>query len=178
MLISGRGSNLHSILRSPIGEKVAAIISDNPDAAGLRFAEDFGKPAFIVARDDFSAADEWAQKLAELLRAINPKLIALAGFMRILPPDFVAEFAGRIVNIHPSLLPAFPGLNTHGRALAAGAQSHGCSVHYVSEKIDGGKIIAQREVPVLADDDEESLAARVLKEEHILYPKILAELIA
>ena len=176
VLISGRGSNLRAILRSDVGKKVSAIISDNPQAAGLQLADECDKPAFVISPEDFSSADEWAEKLAELLRALRPQMIALAGFMRILPPPIVREFAGKIVNIHPSLLPAFPGLRTHARAIAAGAKRHGCTVHYVSEKVDGGKIIARREVEVLPDDTEDALAARVLKQEHILYPQVLAEL--
>ena len=177
VLISGRGSNLRAILRSAAGAKVAAVVSDNPQAAGLQIAEEYGKPVFVVAPEDFSSATEWAQKLAELLRAARPQVIALAGFMRILPPPLVREFAGRMVNIHPSLLPQFPGLHTHARALAAGAQRHGCTAHYVSEKVDGGEIIAQREVAVLPGDDEDALAARVLEQEHLLYPQVLSGLL-
>ncbi len=177
VLISGRGSNLRAILRAPAGAKVAAVISDNPRAAGLQIAEEYDKPAFVVAPEDFSSAAEWAEKLAELLRAARPKIIALAGFMRVLPPSVVREFAGRMVNIHPSLLPQFPGLRTHARALAAGAQRHGCTAHYVSEKVDGGEVIARREVAVLPGDDENTLAARVLEQEHLLYPQVLSALL-
>ncbi|MBE8159068.1 MAG: phosphoribosylglycinamide formyltransferase [Betaproteobacteria bacterium] len=177
VLISGRGSNLRAILESPAGAHVSAVLSDNPDAAGLRVAAAGGKDAFIVAPEDFSAASEWADKLAETLAAVAPKIVALAGFMRILPPPLVRALAGRAVNIHPSLLPQFPGLNTHARALAAGAREHGCTAHYVSEKVDGGEIIARRKVPVLPGDDAESLAARVLAAEHKLYPQVLLELL-
>lgn len=177
VLISGRGSNLHAILRAPVGAKVSAIISDNLQAAGLQFADDYDKPAFVVTPEDFSSPVEWAEKLAELLRASQPEIIALAGFMRILPPSIVREFAGRLINIHPSLLPEFPGLHTHARVLAAGVKLHGCTVHYVSEQIDGGKIIAQQEVAVLPEDDENTLAARVLEQEHLLYPQVLATLL-
>ena len=177
VLISGRGSNLRAILESPAGAHVSAVLSDNPKAEGLKHAEARGKDAFIVAPEDFSSAPEWEEKLAEILSAVAPKVIALAGFMRILSPPFARLFAGRAVNIHPSLLPRFPGLNTHARALAAGAREHGCTAHYVSEKVDGGEIIAQRKIAVRPGEDAESLAARVLAEEHKLYPRVLLELL-
>ena len=177
VLISGRGSNLAAILRSSAGAAVSAVISDNPQAAGLQIAESHSKDCFIVSSADFDSHQEWSEKLLELLQALSPKLIALAGFMRVLPPSIVADFGGRIVNIHPSLLPKFSGLHPHRQALAAGVQKHGCTVHWVSEKVDGGEIIDCREVEVLAGDDEETLAARVLAEEHKLYPQVLADLL-
>lgn len=177
VFISGRGSNLHAILKSPVGMHVLAIVSDNPEADGLRYAEEFDKPAFVISPDDFDTLQEWEEKIVELLDAAAPKAVALAGFMRILSPKTVRAYAGRMVNIHPSLLPAFRGRNTHKRALEAGVKQHGCTVHYVSEVVDGGEILAQVEVPVLPDDTEDTLAARVREQEHILYPKVLAELL-
>lgn len=177
VLISGRGSNLQAILRSPVGAQVTAVVSDNPQAAGLEYADAHNKPAFVVTPDDFACSEDFSHKMIELLRAIDPQLIALAGYMRILSAAVVAAFAGRIVNIHPSLLPAFPGLNTHARVLAAGAAVHGCTVHRVTPQVDGGEIIARREVAVRAGDDEQTLAARVLAAEHALYPQVLAELL-
>ena len=177
VLISGRGSNLEAILKSPMGGEVAAVVSDNPDAPGLQIAEQWNKPAFVVAEGDFESAAAMEDKTAELLQAVAPKIIALAGYMRILSPRFVAAFAGRAVNLHPSLLPNFPGLQTHARALAAGAKEHGCTVHWLSDKVDGGDIIAQKKVAVHSDDNEETLAARVLAAEHQLYPQTLARLL-
>ena len=177
VLISGRGGNLRAILESAAGAHVAAVISDNPDAAGLRHAEEFGKDAFIIAPEDFSDAAEWEEKLTETLEVIAPKIIALAGFMRILSPPFARAYAGRAVNLHPSLLPQFPGLNTHARALAAGAKEHGCTAHYVAAEVDGGEIIAQCKIAVLPGDDAGSLAARVAAAEHKMYPQTLLELL-
>ena len=178
VLISGRGSNLQAILRSPVGAQVTAVVSDNPQAAGLEYARAHNKPAFVVTPEDFDSAKDFSQKMIELLQAIDPQLIVLAGYMRILSAAVVCAFAGRIVNIHPSLLPAFPGRDTHARALAAGAVAHGCTVHWVTADVDGGEIIACRRVPVRAADDEPTLAARVLAEEHVLYPQVLAKLLA
>ena len=178
VLISGRGSNLRAILESPAGEHVSAVISDNPQAAGLQTAKAHGKTVHVVSPKDFTSAEEWTRQLLAVLREVNPKLVALAGFMRVLPPSVVRAYSGRMINIHPSLLPQFRGLDTHARALAAGAAEHGCTVHYVDEGVDTGEIIAQAKVSVLPDDDEDSLAARVLKEEHRLYPKIISQLLA
>ncbi len=178
VLISGRGSNLRAILQSPIGDEVCAVISDNSEAAGLELAAEHNKPAFIISVADFDSVEDFNEKFIELLQAIAPKIIALAGFMRILPPVIVGAFEGKMVNIHPSLLPQFAGLNTHARALAAGVDKHGCTVHWVNDTVDGGKIIAQREVAVLPDDNEEILAARVLEQEHLLYSQVLAKLLA
>ena len=178
VLISGRGSNLRAILESPTGEHVSAVISDNPQAAGLQTAKAHGKTVHIVAPKEFTSTEEWASQLLAVLREVNPKLVALAGFMRVLPPSVVRAYSGRMINIHPSLLPQFRGLDTHARALAASVAEHGCTVHYVDEGVDTGEIIAQAKVNVLPDDDEDSLAARVLKEEHQLYPKIISQLLA
>lgn len=182
VLISGRGSNLRAILDSPIGDAVIAVISDRKDAGGLAIARQYGKEAIDCCREDYpsSAAFEkaLAEKIVEYQAGDSPAIIiALAGFMRILSAAFVAAHAGRLVNIHPSLLPKFPGLHTHRQALAANAAVHGCTVHWVSEKVDGGEIIAQRQVPVLPDDNEVTLEKRVLAAEHSLYPQVLAQLL-
>ena len=178
VLVSGRGSNLRAILESAAAAAVTAIISDNPQAAALQIAAEYDKESFLVTPQDFDSDEEWAHKLLELLQALFPDIIALAGFMRILPPPVVQRFAGRMVNIHPSLLPQFRGCNTHRRALAAAATTHGCTVHYVAEEVDGGDIIAQQKVDILCDDTEEILAARVLTQEHLLYPRVLCKLLA
>ena len=177
VLISGRGSNLRAILHAPVGEKVSAVISDNPHAAGLEIARAQGKPVHVVNRDDYAVRGDFEQALAAKIKHDEPRLIALAGFMRVLSAAFVAAHHGRLINIHPSLLPAFPGLHTHRRALAAGVREHGCTVHWVNEEIDGGKIIAQERVVVLPDDTEETLAERVLEQEHLLYPQVLSALL-
>ena len=177
VLISGQGGNLRAILESSVGKSVSAIISDNPQAAGLQAALEHDKAAYSLSPADFDKHSDWENKLGELLEAVQPRIIALAGFMRILGADSVSRFAGRMLNIHPSLLPDFPGLNTHRRALAAGVKEHGCTIHWVCKKVDGGEIIAQKKVPVLADDTPETLAARVSVAEHALYPAVLAELI-
>lgn len=177
VLISGRGSNLRAILDSPAGDAVAAVISDNTDAAGLDIARQYGKKAVICHREIEPSAADFEKALAAAIAAEQATLIALAGFMRILSPVFIAAHTGRLVNIHPSLLPKFPGLNTHRRALAAGEKTHGCTVHWVNEKVDGGEIIAQRELHIEPHEDEESLKKRVLAEEHNLYPQVLTQLL-
>ncbi|MGD9953550.1 MAG: phosphoribosylglycinamide formyltransferase [Burkholderiales bacterium] len=171
VLISGRGSNLQAMLEA--GIPVSAVISNRADAAGLRFAALRGIHTAVVEHARYPTREAFDAALAEEIDRHAPRLVALAGFMRVLTPAFVARYAGRLVNIHPSLLPAFPGLDTHARALAAGAKQHGCTVHFVTEKLDHGPIIAQACVPVLADDTPDSLAARVLAEEHVLYPRAI-----
>jgi phosphoribosylglycinamide formyltransferase-1 len=175
VLISGRGSNLAALARAAEAPdypaEIALVISNRADAAGLRYAVN---PSVIEHRPfgQDRAAHEAAIDAA--LRETGIEIVCLAGYMRLLTPLLVRRWAGRMLNIHPSLLPAFPGLDTHRRALAAGAKIHGCTVHYVTETTDEGPIIAQAAVPVLPGDDEETLAARVLGEEHRLYPLALA----
>lgn len=171
ILISGRGSNMQAILEA--GIPVAAVISNRADAAGLAIAAGRGVATAVVDHRPFASRDAFDAALAEVIERYAPRLVALAGFMRILTPGFVARFAGRIMNIHPSLLPQFPGLDTHARALAAGAKRHGCTVHFVTAELDHGPIIAQAAVPVLPGDTEQSLAARVLAQEHLLYPRAI-----
>jgi phosphoribosylglycinamide formyltransferase-1 len=171
ILISGRGSNMQAILEA--GIPVAAVISNRADAAGLAIAAQRGVATAVVDHRRFASRDAFDAALASEIDRHAPQLVALAGFMRILTPGFVARFEGRIMNIHPSLLPQFPGLDTHARALAAGAKRHGCTVHFVSAELDHGPIIAQASVPVLPGDTEQSLGARVLAQEHLLYPRAI-----
>jgi len=174
VLISGRGSNLQAILdearagRLPV--EIRTVISNNPEAHGLEVARAAGIPTEVI---DHRAFRERAQFDAALMQAIDrhqPKLVVLAGFMRILGTEFIRHYAGRLLNIHPSLLPAFKGLDTHARALAAGVREHGASVHFVTNDLDGGPVIVQAAVPVRPDDSADTLAARVLVEEHRIYP--------
>ena len=177
VLISGNGSNLQAILDAvKTGElpaRVAAVVSDRADAHGLSRAKRAGVTAHVVARDEYSNRAEFESALLRCVESFAPDLIALAGFMRVLPGDFVARFARRIINIHPSLLPKFKGLNTHQRALAAGESEHGATVHFVTKELDAGPIILQSAVAIAPGDDAETLRARVLREEHRLYPRAI-----
>jgi phosphoribosylglycinamide formyltransferase-1 len=178
-LISGRGSNLAALLAAAREERweqrldarFAAVISNKPQAAGLAIAAAAGVPTRVVAHGDFGSRDAFDRALMVAIDAHQPALVVLAGFMRVLTREFVTHYAGRLINVHPSLLPAFPGLATHRQALAAGVRVHGATVHYVSPEVDGGPIIGQAVVPVRAGDTEESLAARVLEQEHRLLPR-------
>ncbi len=169
VLISGRGSNMQALLDA--GLPVAAVIGNTADAAALEIAARRGIGASVVEHKDYGTREEFDAALAAEIDRHSPRLVALAGFMRILTPGFVAHYAGRLVNIHPSLLPAFPGLDTHRRALAAGVKVHGCSVHFVSEQLDHGPIIVQAAVSVRPGDTPDLLAARVLRQEHVVYPR-------
>lgn len=177
VFISGRGSNMVSLVEHAQGYEVALVASDNPEAPGLAWARDRGIDTFTRNVHEIGRA-AWETALIERLEAANIRHIALAGYMRLLTPAFIARFRGRIVNIHPSLLPLHKGLDTHARALAAGDIEHGCSVHLVTEDLDAGEVLGQSRVPVLPGDTTETLAARVLAEEHRLYPRILAEWLA
>lgn len=170
ILISGRGSNMEAIVRAKLPAKIAAVISNRADAAGLKFAAQAGIPTQVVDDRGFSSREAFDAALAVAIDAHSPDLLALAGFMRVLGGEFVRRYSGRLVNIHPSLLPAFPGLHTHRRALQEGVKLHGCTVHFVTPQVDHGPIIAQAGVPVRPDDTEQSLAARVLRQEHRVYP--------
>ena len=176
VLISGRGSNLKAIVEA--GLPVVAVLGNRADAPGLEFARQRGIATTVVPHRDFAIREAFDEALARQIDRHAPRAVANAGFMRILTPGFVARYAGRIVNIHPSLLPAFRGLDTHARALAAGVKLHGCTVHFVTADLDGGPIVEQAAVPVLEGDTEAALAARVLRQEHILYPRALAWLLA
>jgi phosphoribosylglycinamide formyltransferase-1 len=178
-LISGRGSNLEAILRTAEAERwatevparVVAVICNRADAAGLAISSAHGVPATVIEHQRFASREEFDARLAETIEEHSPDVVVLAGFMRVLSGGFVERFAGRLINIHPSLLPAFPGLATHRQALAAGVRVHGATVHFVSSDVDGGAIIAQAAVAVLPGDSEETLAARVLSREHVLLPR-------
>lgn len=171
ILISGRGSNLAALLDAKLPGRVHAVISNRPDASGLRLAADRGVATLALDHKRYADRASFDAALAEEIERHAPNLVVLAGFMRVLGDDFVRRFEGRLVNIHPSLLPAFSGLNTHARALAAGVKLHGCTVHFVTPTLDSGPIIIQAAVPVLPSDDEASLAARVLEQEHLIYPQ-------
>lgn len=177
VLISGRGSNLRSIIdaiaRGDTAATIGAVISDRPDAPGLIHARNAGIPGIVVDRRAYPSRDAFESALRTAIDSRRPDLLVLAGFMRVLGAGFVRAYEGRMINIHPSLLPAFPGLDTHQRALAAGAGEHGASVHYVTSEVDGGPVILRARVPVLPEDDADSLAARVLAQEHRIYPLVI-----
>ena len=168
VLISGRGSNLRSLVEA--GLPVGVVISNRSDAGGLAFARARGIATVVVEHRDHGTREAFEAALGAALDRHAPRLVALAGFMRVLTPGFVRRYGGRMLNIHPSLLPAFPGLDTHARALAAGVKVHGCTVHFVTEALDAGPIVIQAAVPVLPGDDAPALAARVLAQEHRIYP--------
>jgi phosphoribosylglycinamide formyltransferase-1 len=169
VLISGRGSNLRALVEA--GLPVVAVIANRADAAGLEFAAGRGIATRVVEHRRHAAREDFDAALAAEIDRFSPRLVALAGFMRVLTAGFVARYDGRLLNIHPSLLPAFPGLHTHERALAAGVKVHGCTVHFVTAQLDHGPIVAQAAVPVRAGDDAAALAARVLAQEHVVYPR-------
>lgn len=173
ILISGRGSNMEAILRAGLPCRIAAVISNRADAEGLATARTHGIPTAVVPHVDYADRASFDAALAAAIDAYQPSLVVLAGFMRILTADFVARYRKRMINIHPSLLPAYGGLNTHQRVLADGVKIHGCTVHFVTSDLDHGPIIIQAAVPVLLDDTAETLATRVLHEEHRIYPQAI-----
>jgi phosphoribosylglycinamide formyltransferase-1 len=189
ILISGGGSNMAAIVkmaqreawRDTLGAKVAAVISNKADAKGLVFAREQGIATEVLDHKAFASREAFDTALAALIdrhdQPGEPVLVVLAGFMRILTPDFVNRYAGRLLNIHPSLLPAFAGLHTHQRALDAGCQVAGVTVHQVTTELDHGPILAQAVVPVLPGDTADSLAARTLTQEHLIYPRAIAKLL-
>ena len=174
VLISGRGSNLTSLLNAAtsgaIPARIVGVISNRPDALGLQTAEVHGVPTCVIDHRGFAEREQFDVAVAAAIDGFAPDLVVLAGFMRILGQAFVRRYENRLINIHPSLLPAFPGLHTHRRALAEGVRIHGCTVHFVTSDLDHGPVIVQAAVPVLDDDDEATLAARVLVQEHQVYP--------
>ncbi|MCP5269210.1 MAG: phosphoribosylglycinamide formyltransferase [Zoogloeaceae bacterium] len=174
ILISGRGSNMEALLaavaRGELPVRVAAVISNRPDAKGLETAAQQGIATAVVDHKAFAGRELFDAAMAECIDAHAPDLVVLAGFMRILSEGFVRHYEGRLLNIHPSLLPSFPGLHTHERALAEGVRIHGCTVHFVTPALDHGPVVVQAAVPVLDGDDEATLAARVLAQEHVVYP--------
>ncbi|HEV3008661.1 MAG TPA: phosphoribosylglycinamide formyltransferase [Burkholderiales bacterium] len=169
ILISGRGSNMQALIEA--GVPVSAVISNRADAPGLAIATARGIATRVLEHRRYANREDFDAALATEIDGFAPRLVALAGFMRIFTPAFVAHYRERLLNIHPSLLPAFPGLHTHERALAAGVKLHGCTVHFVTADLDHGPIVAQAAVPVRAGDDAATLAARVLKQEHVIYPR-------
>ena len=169
ILISGRGSNMQALLDA--GLPVSAVISNRADAQGLQAAAARGIPTRVVEHRGFASREAFDAALAAEVDRFQPRLVALAGFMRVLTPGFVARYGGQLLNIHPSLLPAFPGLDTHERALAAGVKLHGCTVHFVTAQLDHGPIVIQAAVRVRPGDSAAALAARVLRQEHVIYPK-------
>ena len=184
VLLSGRGSNLQALLaksaRSADSQSsnyfIKAVISNNPQAGGLALARDAGIPGYCLERSSFPSIAAHKAATLEATLATKPDLVALAGFMMILPHKFIEAFSGRLINIHPSLLPAFPGLNTHERALESGATVHGCTVHFVDAGVDTGSPIAQATVPVLPDDTPITLQNRVLEKEHRIYPWVVSSI--
>jgi len=189
ILISGGGSNMAAIVKTAqregwhdkLGARVAAVISNKATAGGLVFARDHGIATEVLDHKNFASREAFDEALAALIDRFDtpgePALVVLAGFMRILTPGFVARYEGRLLNIHPSLLPAFPGLHTHQRALDAGCKFAGVTVHQVTAELDHGPILAQAVVPVLPSDSADDLAARVLTQEHIIYPRAIADLL-
>ncbi|HNI76409.1 MAG TPA: phosphoribosylglycinamide formyltransferase [Giesbergeria sp.] len=186
ILISGGGSNMAAIVRTAqqqqwdkrLGARVAAVVSNKADAAGLAFAQAQGIATEVLDHKPFATREAFDAALAERIDRHDPALVVLAGFMRILTPGFVAHYAGRLINIHPSLLPAFTGLHTHQRAIDAGCKFAGCTVHQVTAELDVGPILDQAVVPVLPGDTAASLAARVLTQEHVVYPRAVAQLLS
>ena len=181
ILISGRGSNMEAIVKAAAAEqwpaRVAAVVSNRADAEGLQFAQAHGIATAIVANRDYATREAFDSALQQTIDRYQPDVVVLAGFLRILTAGFVEHYAARMLNIHPSLLPAFPGLHTHRRALEAGAKTHGATVHFVTPELDHGPIVAQAEVEVRAGDTEDSLAERVLEQEHIIYPRAVRDFI-
>ena len=173
VLISGRGSNLEALLRAGLPVQFVGVISNRPGVGGLAIAAVHGVPTHVVDHKAYPSREAFDEALAGVLDDLHPDLIVQAGFMRILGARFVQRFAGRMINIHPSLLPAFPGLDTHSKALEAGVRIHGCTVHLVTEALDAGPIIAQAAVPVFLADTASSLAERVLAQEHLLLPGVV-----
>ena len=174
-LISGRGSNFEAIVKTAQNErwhvKFTGVIANHEAAKGLDFARSQGIPTFVIEHKEHATRESFDAALMDQIDALGADLVVLAGFMRILTPAFIRHFEGRLINIHPALLPAFPGLHTHERALEAGVKEHGATVHFVNEGVDEGPIICQASVPVLEGDDTEALAARVLAAEHQIYPR-------
>jgi len=177
VLLSGGGSNLQSIIdhitKHTLNARIKCVLSNDSKAYGLERAQQAGIPTRVIEHQQYSNRESFDLELIRCIEQFQPELIVLAGFMRILSDHFVNHFYGRMINIHPSLLPKYRGLHTHQRALQAGDKEHGLTIHYVSTKLDGGPVILQKSVPVLAHDSKESLAQRVLKEEHIAYPQVI-----
>ncbi|WCG82099.1 phosphoribosylglycinamide formyltransferase [Pectobacterium sp. A5351] len=177
VLISGHGSNLQALIdackNGRLKGKIAAVFSNNAEAYGLERAQNADIPTCVLNPEDFADRAAFDAALANDIEQYEPALVILAGYMRILSPEFVAQFAGKMLNIHPSLLPKYPGLHTHRKALENGDREHGTSVHFVTDELDGGPLILQAKVPVFSDDTEESLSERVKTHEHTIYPMVI-----
>ena len=177
VLISGNGTNLQAVIdaasRGELPAEIRAVISNRPQAFGLQRARSAGIPVEVVDHTRYPDRDGFDAALQTAIDRYRPALVVLAGFMRILTPQFVRHYHGRMLNVHPSLLPAFRGLDTHRRALAAGVKEHGVSIHFVTDELDGGPVIVQQKIPILPGDDAARLAARVQEEEHRLYPRVI-----
>jgi phosphoribosylglycinamide formyltransferase-1 len=173
ILISGRGSNMQALLEAALPCRVSAVISNKATAAGLTIAKTHGITTAVIDHRSFPDREAFDAELANKIDSFKPDFVLLAGFMRVLTAGFVSRYHGKLINIHPSLLPAYPGLDTHARALKDGVRIHGCTVHFVTPDLDHGPIIAQAAVPVLQYDSPSTLANRVLHEEHRLYPQVL-----
>ncbi len=173
ILISGRGSNMEALLRAKLPCRIAAVISNRADAAGLAVAQKNGVPTMVIAHRDFAERESFDAAMASCIDQYQPDLIVLAGFMRILTAAFVTRYRGRLINIHPSLLPSYSGLDTHARALKDGVKIHGCTVHFVTRDVDHGPIIIQAAVTVLPNDTATTLATRVLQQEHRIYAQAI-----
>jgi phosphoribosylglycinamide formyltransferase-1 len=177
IVISGRGSNMLAIARAcaagSIAARVVLVVADRPEAGGIQSARDLQLPVAVVTARDYAERPQFEHALRAAIDASGAQLVVLAGFMRILSPEFAAAYAGRMLNIHPALLPSYPGLHTHERVLAAGDKVHGCSVHLVTGVLDGGPVILQARVPVLPGDTPATLSARVQQQEHIIYPEVI-----
>jgi phosphoribosylglycinamide formyltransferase-1 len=173
VLLSGKGSNLKALIQQQSGYRIGHVISDRADAGGLELAREARIPTSVVTRAEFSSLPDFKGAILEAVQRTEPSLVALAGFMVLVQPEFVEAYHGRLLNIHPALLPKFPGLNTHARALEAGEPEHGCTVHFVDTGVDTGPLIAQASLPVLVDDTPDTLAARVVEQEHALYPWVV-----
>ncbi|HFC8842732.1 TPA: phosphoribosylglycinamide formyltransferase [Neisseria oralis] len=179
ILISGRGSNMQAIVNAGIPDiRIAAVLSNSATAAGLAWAAERGIPTDSLNHKDFASRGAFDQAMMEKIDAYQPDLVVLAGFMRILTPEFCTRYEGRLMNIHPSILPSFTGLHTHERALAAGCRVAGCTIHFVTSELDCGPIISQGVVPIFDNDTADDIAARVLKVEHRLFPQAVADFAA
>lgn len=177
VLFSGRGSNLKALIQHQSGYRIGHVITDKADAGGLEIAREAGIPTTVVGRGDFASLAEFKSGILHAVDASKPDIVALAGFMVLVQPEFVAAYHGRLLNIHPALLPKFPGLHTHTRAIEAQEVEHGCTVHFVDAGVDTGPFIAQAKVPVLSDDTPDTLAARVIVQEHAIYPWIVRSVV-
>ncbi|RLQ87663.1 phosphoribosylglycinamide formyltransferase [Notoacmeibacter ruber] len=177
ILISGRGTNMRALISAALDPafpaRIVGVLSNRPDAAGLATAEDFGIPTHVIPHRDYDSRAEHDAAMSAAIKELDADFVCLAGYMRLLSADFVQKWEGRLLNVHPALLPSFKGINTHARALASGVRVHGATVHFVTEDMDDGPIIAQGAVPVLLHDGEETLSKRVLQMEHHLYPLAL-----